>query len=367
MRFFGSAGLGTRTKATKTPLFSVPLNRYLACMNDAPALQAESGLPFDPSIARAIVDDAITRYIAARRERVARFVDVHFGFKGALDLHRRALGFDLIRAPVNLALVPPQLLLQLSGIVVRRAGARRAGYWMASRRLLLRTSVDREIEWRLWTELLQLPYADGERIATHDALAEAMMSDPRLHPFLAEPLAEIARHADDPDIRQRIEETVAIYTGTRAAAADMVGALVNAGAGFAVAHQITPSVWTPGPVLAAAIAHQAAVTTFPLGTVAGGLWYGWFPATANAALVGSATVGLAVAGAVVAAFAGVLADPAQKALGLHRRRLNRMLDVMERNFRGDGPQAFAPKDHYVARLIDVVDMVRAAHRAVQGA
>ncbi|NQW09923.1 MAG: hypothetical protein HQ481_08610 [Alphaproteobacteria bacterium] len=336
-------------------------------MNHALAAATAYGLPFDTATARAVVDDAITRYIASRRDRIDGFVDIHFGVKGALDLHRHALGADLIRAPVNLALMPPQLLLQLAGIVVRRAGARRAGHWMASRRLLLRTSVDRELEWRLWTELLELPYADGGRIATADALAEAMMSDPRLHPFLAEPLAEIARHADDPDIRRRVEETVATYTGTRAAAADMVGALVNAGVGYLAAQQITPSVWTLGPVLAAAVAHQAAVISFPFGAAAGGLWYGWFPATANAALIGGTTVGLAAAGAVAAAFAGVLADPVQKAFGMHRRRLNRMLDVMERNFRGDGPLAFAPKDHYVARLIDVIDMVRAAHRAVQGA
>lgn len=353
----------------KAPLLALPLaawNRYLLDMTNEPARHSENGPLFDPATARAVVDDAIAQFIASRRERIDGFVETHFGFKGAANLHRHALGMDLVRAPVNLALMPPQLLLQLTGMLVRRAGARRAGHWMASRRLLLRTSVDREIEWRLWTELLELPYAEGERLATRDALAEAMMTDPRLHPYLAEPLAEIARHSQDPDIRRRVEETVATYTGTRAAAADIVGALVNVGAGYALAHQITPSVWTLGPVLAAAIAHQAAVASFPLGATAGGLWYGWFPTTANIALIGTTTVGLAALGAVVAAFAGVLADPAQKALGLHRRRLNRMLDVIERNFRGEGPVAFSPKDHYVARLIDVVDMVRAAHRAIQG-
>ena len=70
-------------------------------------------------------------------------------------------------------------------------------------------------------------------------------------------------------------------------------------------------------------------------------------------------------GAVVAAFAGVVADPAQKALGIHKRRLVKMLDTLERGFRGDNSAQFAPKDHYVARLVDFVDMVRAAHRVIR--
>src|SRR3546814_3183193 len=108
----------------------------------------------------------------------------------------------------------------------------------------MRTSVELEIECLLCTEFLELPYADGDRISTRDALAEAMLSDPRLVAAVAEPLAEIARHAADPDIRRRIEETVAAYTGTRAAAADITGALVYLGSGYLAAQQITPSVWT---------------------------------------------------------------------------------------------------------------------------
>jgi hypothetical protein len=119
-------------------------------------------------------------------------------------------------------------------------------------------------------------------------------------------------------------------------------------------------------VLAGLMAHHMAVATFPLGATLGGAWYGFFPASAGVVLVGTTVASLAAAGAIVAAFAGMLADPAQRALGLHRRRLNKMLDTVERNFRGDGPAAFTPKDHYIARLIDAVDIVRVAHRAATG-
>src|SRR3546814_6021737 len=97
----------------------------------------------------------------------------HFGFRGAARWHRRALGWGVLRAPANIALVPPQLGLHLGGVLARRLGAPRAGHWMASRKVLMRTDVDREIEWLLWTEFLELPYADGDRISTRAALAEA--------------------------------------------------------------------------------------------------------------------------------------------------------------------------------------------------
>lgn len=335
-------------------------------MQDLPSVTAAASLPFDPSTARAVVDDAITRYIDSRRAGIDTFVDTHYGWKGAARLHRNALGLDLLRAPLNVALVPPQLLVNLSGMVAERAGAKRAGHWMKTRRLLMRTSVDREIEWRLWTEFLELPFSDGKRISTRDALAEAMFADPRLHRALGEPLAEIARHAEDPDVRRRVEETLATYTGTRAAAADLVGAMVSSGVGYAAAHQITPSVWTLGPVLAGMLAHNMAVASFPLGATLGGAWYSAFPAAASTMLVGSTIASLAAVGAIVAAFSGVLADPLQRSTGLHRRRLNRMLDTIEKNFRGHGPAAYTPKDHYVARLVDAVDVVRVAHRVATG-
>ena len=112
-------------------------------MQDLPssplAIPNAAGLPFDPSTARSVVDDAITRYVESRRARVKDFIDVHYGWKGSARLHRNAFGYDLLRAPLNVALVPPQLAINVSGMVAERVGARRAGHWMKTRRLLLRS------------------------------------------------------------------------------------------------------------------------------------------------------------------------------------------------------------------------------------
>src|SRR3546814_12079032 len=123
-----------------------------------PDLAPPPALPMDLATARAVVDDALDRWVAGRRERMGGFIARHFGFRGAARLHRRALGWDVLRAPANIALVPPQLGLHLGGVLARRLGAPRAGHWMASRKVLMRTDADRELEWMLCTEFLDMPH-----------------------------------------------------------------------------------------------------------------------------------------------------------------------------------------------------------------
>jgi hypothetical protein len=114
-------------------------------------------------------------------------------------------------------------------------------------------------------------------------------------------------------------------------------------------------------VLAGAVAQQAAIASFPLGAAAGSLWYGLFSATPSGVLVASITGGLIGLGAVVTAFAGVLTDPLQRALGVHRRRLHRLIDALGVELKG-GRQAFQVRDHYAARILDLVDLARMAYQ-----
>ncbi|MSO74950.1 MAG: hypothetical protein EXQ99_07405 [Alphaproteobacteria bacterium] len=51
----------------------------------------------------------------------------------------------------------------------------------------------------------------------------------------------------------------------------------------------------------------------------------------SAAMTGGVALGLAA----ISAFSGVLTDPLQRRLGLHRRRLRRLIDAVESALRGD--------------------------------
>ncbi|MDG2285575.1 MAG: hypothetical protein P8N43_08590, partial [Alphaproteobacteria bacterium] len=146
------------------------------------------GSSFDGDAARRVVDAAVQRYFEARRAKVDAFVDAHFTLAGSLGLHRKAVGLDLVRAPANVALMVPLVGLRLSALAARRLGAREAAEWLSERNLLLRTAVDLEIEWLIHGELLELPFDDGDRKLSRDALAEEILSDPDLIEAMKDPL-----------------------------------------------------------------------------------------------------------------------------------------------------------------------------------
>lgn len=313
----------------------------------------------DAAVVRRAVEEGLRRYFSSRRDRADDFVARHFSLRGAAAIHRRAFGFDAFRAPLNLALAGPQVGLKLAGKAAKRAGRKRLANMLEQRNILLTTDVGREIEWLLRTELFELPYQDGKRVATRDALAETILADPAIAVPLA---AALRQQASDPAFRARLEEAMRQYLGSRAAAADITTSLAVLGTGAVTVKQLTPGVVSLAAPLAALLAQQSAIAAFPLGSGLGALWYGLFPAAPSALLVGGLTGGLLAAATVVAAFAGVIADPVQKRLGLHRRRLLRMIDRLEKQAFDPAAPAFAVHDHYVARLLDLFDLLGSAYR-----
>jgi hypothetical protein len=319
------------------------------------------GGPDAASLAQAAVAAGARAYFAARRDRVRPFVDRHFSLRGTLRLHRAAIGWDIARAPINLTLAGPQIGLHLGAAVAARVGAPRIER-LLRRSLLLDTAVARQIVWLIHTELLELPLQQRDRVATRDALAESILATPAVATALGDAIAEIGRHGNDPAFRARLAQAISQYTTSRAAAAEITTGLLSLGAGAAALNKLTPGAASLGPTLAAIMAQQAAVASFPLGGWLGGVWYGMFPAVPSVGLIIGTTGGLMLAATSFAAFAGVVSDPIQRALGLHRARLLRMIAALERQFFDASAPGFAVHDHYVARLLDLFDIVGAALR-----
>ena len=313
--------------------------------------------------AERIVAEGARRYVESRRAKVDEFVERHFSFSGSLSMHRKAIGWDMLRAPVNIALAVPQLATKLLAAGAKAVGADKASEYLGSKNLMVDTDLGQEIEWLIITDLLELPFQQGDRVSQRDALAETILAAPELRERLQQSLEVIGRKGDDADFRERLEASMETYAGTRAAAAEIATSVMTVGAGAVALQKVTPGVMSLGPALAAALAQNAAVASFPLGASAGGLWYGLFPAAVSPILVGGVTGGLLAITSVAAAFAGIITDPVQKGLGLHHRRLNRLIDALEKQWRREHEDAeFKAHDPYVARLMDVFDILSAAYR-----
>ncbi|MFV0474578.1 MAG: DUF6635 family protein [Pikeienuella sp.] len=299
---------------------------------------------------RAAVIAAARVYFEQRRALVDEFVDRWFSAGGSLRLHRHALGWDIAKAPANIALAPIHVGARLSAALAALARRRRTAAWLRSRRLMLETAVMREVQRLIVEELLELPLGADGRV--EDALAAAISADPAIRRMIGAPRAGASP----------LSVGLAEYTGTRAAVAEMTTALATMGAGAAAFQKLTPGALTLGPTLAAAMTQSAAIAAFPLGATAGSIWYGFMTPAVSPVLVVGVTAGMAAGAAVFAAFAGILADPVQRRLGMHRRRLLRLIDALERQFVEGEAAGFAAREHYVARLIDLIDAGAAAAR-----
>lgn len=321
------------------------------------------GIATDSAQWQAIMEDCARRYTDQRRANVAAFCVRHFSVRGAWRINRKALGHDLWRTPANILWAPAYLgsraLLGLS---------RRAGWQAAVHRLErlppgLQTAVAREVEWLVYTELLELPIVQAERSSSRDALLETLLAHESVVALLLPELQTLERLGHGPATREKLERFLAVYAGSRTAAAEMAGSLLQLAAGAAAFQKFTPGTLALGSAAAAALAQQMAIANFALGPALGSLYYGLFPASASAGLVAATVGGLMLTLGVLAAFTGIVTDPVQQALGLHERRLHRLLDALEKALTGQGGD-FRLRDAYAARVFDVIDLVRGAVRAL---
>lgn len=212
------------------------------------------------------------------------------------------------------------------------------------------------------TDLLELPYADGRRRSDRDALAEEILTDTRLLTVFNTFESAILRHRHDEALRRRLKAMLDTHSDARTAVAELVVSMTMAGAGAAAFKQLTPGALSLGPALAGAIAQKAAIASFPLGAGVGSVWYGHFAAAPSTGLVAGTTGGLMLLAAAATAFAGVVGDPVQRALGLHQRRLHTLIDALGNEMRGGTQTAFRVRDHYAARIFDLLDVMQAVHR-----
>ena len=317
----------------------------------------------DSAAAERIFREAAEAYIGGCRARLKPFVDRHFRLAGAARVHRSALGPDLLRAPANLVLAVAHAVVKLLAVISRPLTGARVADWLERRNLLLRTDVDREVEWLIHTELLVLPFSQPTRTSERDGLVEAMLAHPEVERAMQATLTGMGPAGGDAQFRRRLEDNLRRYTGTRAAASDIAAGRARAGSGAIVLKKLTPRARSLGPAMAAVTANQAAIAGFPLGSWLGGVWYGMFPVSPSNELVWGVTGGLMVVASVVAAFAGLFADPVQRLLGIHRRRLGKFIDTIEHDLMHGHDKRLAVRAHYVARLLDLFEFLRAASRA----
>jgi len=323
--------------------------------NDQP-LQAV----MDTTLARQIVEDGIRRFINTRRARIDDFVERNFSFSGSWDLNKRGFGLDIVKAPVNTLLVAPTLALAGASAAARKLNRPDLARKWSKKDLFLKTNVARELEWRIYTELFELPFvhdADPSLTFAGDALAREILCDPRLISQIEPMVMASAREAAKPGGRQWLDETLTAYLGSRAATMELSTLVMCLSTGGALTQQLTPGLISLGPAVSQAA--QSAITAKSL--AGAGFAAGTVPPAA--AIAAGGTAALVVGASVLSAVSGAVTDPIQQKFGLHQRRLHQVLDLTEEAFIVGERAPFVVADQYVGRVMDLADITMALWHA----
>ena len=308
------------------------------------------------------VSKAIQEYIDSRKDKIPGFVKKHFSFPGALALNRKAIGSDLYKAPLNVIWLPPYTVLKASSALLKKVGFQRISSRIENMPMGFTTDVQKEVTWLIFTELLEIPYVQGKRKSNKDTLLQIILDQPKISSFLATALSRIYSKSRDPEFRFALEKNLLEYSKSRTAAADLAGSLISLSAGATMFHKMTPGALSAGGALAAAIAQQTAISNFVFGPTLGSLYYGVFPASTSVALVTVSTGTILAALAILSSFSGIITDPIQYRLGIHGRRLDRLIDSIEKELKGVDNAGFKIRDHYVVRVFDLFDLIMKASR-----
>ena len=252
-------------------------------------------------------------------ELIDSFIRQHYRLPGTLRLHRHAIGWDLLRAPANIALAPALLLFRLASIAAHLLRLGRLSRFFGSIQPQFRTEVGAALE----ADLIVKVHARNETQSASTCFKE--------------------------NARQLIRDYVAV----RGAVAEIGTALVVLAVGLSFFHVLTPGVISLAPVVTEHAAHARDVAGFPLGEWLGSAWYGIFPGERPLWHILAVGAGLAFALSLVTTFSGIFADPLHARFGIHKRRLGRLLRRID--YAAQNPPRIE-SEFILARSADILDV-----------
>jgi len=307
---------------------------------------------------------AVRNYIDSRRKKVPAFVQTHFSFSGAVKINRKAFGKDLIKAPVNLAWALPYTAIQVTSVLLKKVGFTKIDKLMQKVPPGLKTTVQEEINSLIFTELLELPNGKGRGKNVTDALLAEILDQPEVKSLFQDQLSMIMSKSQQEGFRESLEKQLKEYSLSRTAISELAGNIITLAAGVGMMSKLTPGGISFGTVLAATIAQQSAISGFFMGSTLGGLYYGIFPASASMGLAVASTSTVLATLAIFSAFSGIITDPVQARLGIHEKRLQRLIDSLENTLMDKGDLDLKLRVKYLARVFDLLDLLKTAAHAI---
>ncbi len=277
------------------------------------------------------VDRCLAAYVDRCRARIPAFVDRHFTLQAAWTAQQRSLWADLAVGPVNSIWAIPYLTLRKLVTGLDAIGVPLVARLFRRVPSNVRTGYQRHIEAAIASDLLEWDRADMR------GLPHGLVRDLARHPAIA---YHPALH--DPDAAAPLRAVFDGFALARAQVSDLAGAGVTLAASWLAFGTTSLSLASMADRFARGNARSRAASHFFLGKRAGLVFYGVFRPAANPVETALILVLLALVVAAGAIACAVVSDPLRRALGLHQRRLNTLVDNLERELAAFAQKAVKP-------------------------
>jgi len=292
------------------------------------------------------LDDGIRAFFARARLQVEPFIEQHFCYPGCWATNKRAFGYDLLRVPINVLWAPFYILLLLVLSLLAMGGVSKARAWALRLPGGFTTEVQKNINACVQRQLLDsaglseaIVLQLNELVSTEDHCASRVKA-------IGEQLEEMT---------PRVMSELML---TRTATADISNSIFSTLVGALMFKKFTPGGIGLGVILASLWVNYRAKQNFFLGETLGDWYYAVFPQAATFVEQGIGVMLVMLLLAVVASFSGLITDPFQAKVGMHRRRLLALIDQTERDMLEGKQSRFKTLDPYVARIVEVMDAVK---------
>jgi hypothetical protein len=253
-------------------------------------------------------------------------VESHFSLEQTWKLQRPSLGIDLVLGPLNAACALPYVVLQKAADALEKLGYPRLARRIKRLPPGFKTGYQVRIEQLICSELLE-----WSRERAPAALPQGFLKEMEAVPGLAGVARTLEREARERKTGRSLTDLLRQFSSGRALVSDAAGTFLTFGLGWWTLGSTSASLRGIAESVAQQRAHDRAASRFVLGKKLGAHFYNVFPPAVEESAVWTVLVVLVVGLTVGAMACTILSDPLRKVLGLHRNRLEVLLDDIERD------------------------------------
>lgn len=265
------------------------------------------------------VDLCIERYIQRCQAKIDSFCESHFSLEDTWKIQKKTFWMDLILTPLNSAWAIPYLTIKKGADILSKLGFVFLNDLALRIPSGIRTGYQRKMEALICEEILEWDAREH-----FSPLPQGLLKDLGQVPLLSPHLI------NDYDCRNSLKRLINDFFSIRAMVSDLSGAALTLLFGWLTFGNSSIDLHGIACKFAKKHAHDDAANHFFLGKSIGSAFYDIFPPAAAESQVRFLTILLGAALTIGAMTFTVFSDPLRKLTGLHKARLNVLLNDFEK-------------------------------------